>query len=46
MQRTRPRRLAVAWDKEGRVAASVSDTVDATLKPDFKMASLKGGIPA
>lgn len=38
--------LAVAWDSEGRVAASVSDTLDATLKPDFNMASIKGGIPA
>jgi hypothetical protein len=38
--------LAVAWDSDGKVAASVSDTLDATLKPDFNMAAIKGGIPA
>ncbi|HVO61715.1 MAG TPA: VWA domain-containing protein [Terriglobales bacterium] len=38
--------MAVAWDGNGQVAASVSDTLDATLKPDFNMASIKGGIPA
>jgi len=38
--------MAVAWDSDGRVAASVSDTLEAALKPDFNMASIKGGIPA
>jgi VWFA-related protein len=38
--------MAIAWDSEGRIAASVSDTLSATLKPDFNMASIKGGIPA
>jgi hypothetical protein len=34
--------LAVAWDSKGRVAASFSDTPpDATLQPDFNMASIK-----
>jgi hypothetical protein len=38
--------MAGAWDSDGKVAASVSDTLDATLKPDFNMAAIKGGIPA
>jgi VWFA-related protein len=38
--------LAIARDSEGRIAASVSDTLDATLKPGFDVASLKNGIPA
>ncbi len=38
--------MAIAWDSDGRVATSVSDTLDATLKPEFNMATLKSGIPA
>lgn len=38
--------MAVAWDSEGRVASSASDTLSPTLKPEFNMASLNEGIPA
>lgn len=38
--------MAVAWDSEGRVAASASDTLSPYLKPEFNMASLNAGIPA
>jgi hypothetical protein len=38
--------MAVAWDSEGRVAGSASDTLSPALKPEFNMASLTTGIPA
>jgi VWFA-related protein len=38
--------MAIAWDDNGEVAASASDALAASLKPNFNMASIKGGIPA
>jgi len=38
--------MAIAWDSNGRVAASASDTLSPTLKPEFNMASLNAGVPA
>jgi hypothetical protein len=38
--------MTVAWDSEGRVASSASDTLSPTLKPEFNIASLNAGIPA
>ena len=37
--------MAVAWDNQGRVSTSASDTLNPTLKPEFNMASLNEGIP-
>lgn len=37
--------MVVAWDSQGRVSTSASDTLNPTLKPGFDIASLSGGVP-
>lgn len=37
--------MAVAWDNQGRVSTSASDTLNPTLKAEFDMASLSAGVP-
>ena len=37
--------MAVAWDNQGRVSTSASDTLSPALKPEFDIASLNAGVP-